>query len=185
MKEASVYEGFDELILRNVIAIRTESLTVLMRAVTEFGDAKVLWAGTIALLALFWIKRRAVYFSALLLSMAGASAIVMFLKYLFERARPHVAQLMPENGYSFPSGHGALALAFWGIVVYFLIHRASSLWTKGLLAFVAPCVVALIGFSRLYLGVHWPSDIAASYVIGGTWLFFVIAQAERKLHRPK
>lgn len=90
------------------------------------------------------------------------------LKLWYERARPDVTQLVTATGYSFPSGHTMNATAFLGFIAYVTITEDRiSLHKKLLIIFIASFVVLSISVSRIYLGVHYPSDILAGWAAGG------------------
>lgn len=104
---------------------------------------------------------------SLLLAAPGGQGIVYGLKALFHRARPEAA--FASLGYSFPSGHSFAAVTLYGMLAYWLAravpgHRA-WIWTGGAL------LILLIGFSRIYLGVHYASDVAAGFAAGLPWLW--------------
>ncbi len=175
---------FDSALLIFIASFRTETLTAVMRAITFLGSLPFVMTGAALALIFFALRRRAIYFAAFFLSVGGAAVIVAVLKHLFRRARPAITALSAESGFSFPSGHAILALAFWGILIYFSLQRARTRFMKRLLIFAGASLVIVICFSRVYLGVHWPTDVIASGAIGGAWLLFVIAETERKLHSP-
>jgi undecaprenyl-diphosphatase len=98
-------------------------------------------------------------------------------KFIFHRARPGVA-IYPENSFSFPSGHATIAVAFYGFLTYALI-RSSKKWKRKInIFFVGFILIFLIGFSRLYLGVHYFSDVWGGYLAGAIWLIIAISFSE-------
>ena len=106
------------------------------------------------------------------------SSDLQVLKRIFERVRPDIFPVIAESGYSFPSGHAMGAICFYGILAYFAgLGLRSKPLRWGLMA-AAGIYILLIGLSRVYLGVHYPTDILAGYAAGATWLFFCIT-----LHR--
>lgn len=104
-------------------------------------------------------------------SLAGGWLLNVLLKEIFQRSRPDIVHLVQAGGYSFPSGHAMIATAFYGMLGYLLwvnLRRKSKpAWFVILLTFV---LVIAIGTSRVYLGVHYPSDIIAGFAAGGVWL---------------
>ncbi|MEW5899124.1 MAG: phosphatase PAP2 family protein [Bacillota bacterium] len=166
-----------ELDQRTVIAasgLRTHALTAFMKTVTFFGTKYFLFPATaIVTVILFWQKSR--YRLVFPLAMLVAWFVMDGLKLLIARPRPDFCPLIPETGYSFPSGHAFMGALFFGFLAGLLIDRLPSRpggrpagkWA----IFVLACLfVALLGFTRIYLGVHYPTDTLAGYAGG---LFFL------------
>ncbi len=166
-----------ELDQRAVVAasgLRTHTLTALMKTVTFFGTKYFLFPATaIVTIILFWQKSR--YRLIFPLAMLAAWFVMDGLKLLIARPRPDFCPLLPETGYSFPSGHAFMGTLFFGFLAGLLTERFPSR-PEGRPAgqrviFVFACLfVALLGFTRIYLGVHYPTDILAGYAGG---LFFL------------
>ncbi|NJL84356.1 MAG: phosphatase PAP2 family protein [Chloroflexaceae bacterium] len=107
----------------------------------------------------------------------GAVVLNTLLKDLFERSRPQLWERIIDVGqYSFPSGHAMISLVVYGFISYWLIARY-PIWRRQIVL-LAIAVIAAIGFSRLYLGVHWPTDILAGYAAGSVWLLACILGLE-------
>jgi undecaprenyl-diphosphatase len=102
--------------------------------------------------------------------MAGALAMDVVLKHVFHRARP-VAYFVPQpRTYSFPSGHALGSFCFYLVLAGLLTARLRDLTARVLIWMVAALLVAAIGFSRVYLGVHWPTDVIAGYAAAAFWV---------------
>jgi membrane-associated phospholipid phosphatase len=141
----------------------------LMITVTRIGSP-----GEIVITALgavvLWSQRRRVASIALVVSVAGAGLLDFWLKLLFARPRPDIfTPLTTETSYSFPSGHTMSAVALYGFVAYLLWREGQRMW-----AVLAVLFGLLISFSRVYLGVHYPSDILGAITLGVLWLAVVI-----------
>ena len=93
-----------------------------------------------------------------------------FIKYFFHRARPDFYRLIEIRGYSFPSGHAMNAFAVYGIITFLLWHRIPSHLGRMILILISSGLIIIIGASRIYLGVHYPSDIIGGYFASGFWL---------------
>lgn len=166
--------AFDGAVRSFVQQLASPDLTSAMRFATMLGSTQTLVAlGLCACVVFFaagW-RRDAVLF---VVTMAGASALNFALKLSFVRARPETFFDTPlPASYSFPSGHALLSLCFYGALAVAVVPRLrhksarAATWTSaGLLA-------ALIGFSRIYLGVHYPSDVVAGYATGLVWVILV------------
>lgn len=165
--------NLDVMISQFIYTFRTPWLTSTMIIVSAFGANFILAAATLIFIIAL-LKRHnkeAVLFAiTLLMGLLLNNA----LKLVAARPRPDLSPLVIERTYSFPSGHAMNSFIFYGLIAYFSYH----FWHKRQLTLVitAVCVVmvGLIGFSRVYLGVHYPSDILAGYVAGLWWLIMII-----------
>jgi undecaprenyl-diphosphatase len=124
------------------------------------------------LLALLRERRKFIFFVS---SVFGGYAAYTALKLFFHRARPDETwALIHDSGYSFPSGHAAMSVIFYGLVAYFLISLLRRpLWKMSVIAAFF-LLILVIGFSRIYLGVHWFSDILAGWFLGFSILVFML-----------
>lgn len=133
-----------------------------------------------ALVAGIWLLRRGHRYwpIALVASVPGGQILNVLLKHSFERARPHFAEPLLELGtYSFPSGHAMGATVLYGFLACYAARHARS-WTGRVLPFVlAAAMVATVAFSRMYLGVHYLSDVLAAFAEGCGWLAICISGA--------
>lgn len=168
-----------------LLGIRTPFLVQMMSVVTFFGNTStiIVLAGVVGLLlALARSRQGWSYFTGLAVTLSGAAVSVYVLKAIVERARPDLfIQAVVETSSSFPSWHATGAMAFYGFIA-FILCRLYPGYKRAVVAATALIVLA-IGFSRLYLGVHFPSDVAAGYVLGGAWLFIGIMVTNRLLGR--
>ncbi len=183
----------DLRIVSLVQMFRAPAFDRIMVFITYLGNWQIVLAGAGLLAIGLALSRRWLWLAALLISIGGGEGLVWGFKSLFHRPRPDLVNaLVPAQGPSFPSGHAFVAFAFYGLVAWFVIGRARTLGVKALLSVAAVVAVATIGFSRVYLGVHWPSDVLASYVLGAAWLTALItalavaeARAAKNPPRPK
>src|SRR5262249_29981901 len=101
------------------------------------------------------------------------------LKAIFARARPHFAEpFVVESSWSFPSGHAMGSLIGYGLLAYLLAQVVRPLWARVAVVGTATLLVAAIGFSRLYLGAHYFSDVVGGYAAGAAWLCACISAGE-------
>lgn len=151
-------------------SVRTPSATAFFTAFTLLGTP--LGLGIVALAATLWLARRhhglALY---LVVTTVGGALLSVALKRMFARARPNLrAALRSAQGYSFPSGHAMGSAIVLGALAYVVV-RSSLPWRARLMAVAfLGTTVLVIGASRVYLGVHWLSDIAAGFAAGLVWL---------------
>ena len=100
----------------------------------------------------------------------GSSILNLLLKWVFQRARPDINRLIEITGYSYPSGHSMGAFSFYSVLAYLLWRHIDSRAGRGALIAVSIVMILSIGLSRIYLGVHYPSDIVGGYLASCAWL---------------
>jgi undecaprenyl-diphosphatase len=152
-------------------------MTVLMRAMTELGSPLVIAGLTLVGGLVLYRRGQRIAPIAVVVSLLGSWLWDLMLKRQYGRPRPPGPWLVHATGYSFPSGHAVVAVAFYGVLAYYLIRRPLH-GDRGLAAVLfSVLVVMLIGISRIYLGVHYPSDVIAGWAIGGVWASLCIMGA--------
>lgn len=109
------------------------------------------------------------------------------LKVIFHRVRPDVPRLTGARGYSFPSGHSIVSMAFYGLILYIYCKRTADRYKKAGAILILSSIILLIGISRIYLGVHYASDVLAGFAGGFVWLVVYINTIKKyhKLLRSK
>ena len=171
--------GIDASVLHALYALRDPSAVQTFIWITELGSTVLI--GGIALTAGLWLllREHISYFAGLCVSVLGTAGFVFALKELIERARPDVMyQAYLESGYSFPSGHAAMSLALYGFLAYLAwknLPRKQSI----VIIVLAIALTGLIGLSRLYLGLHFLSDVLGGYAIAALFLGLGIWVSER------
>ncbi len=139
--------------------------------ITFLGSPVFLVVANLVLLAFFLFLRRYSWFSIRIIVIALSSLVLMlFLKYLFKRKRPLSPLLKAAKGLSFPSGHSITAVTFYGLLIYIVFKTQPDGILKFIVAAVLILLIILIGFSRIYLRVHYVSDVLAGFIIGTLWL---------------
>lgn len=172
-------QAFDDTVLRWVSTRHTPGLNEAMLEITALGTTTVVMM-IVGVAALFLTLTRHKYSALLLLvATAGGSLLDLVLKLRFDRPRPHVftwgAQVFSS---SFPSGHAMSAAIVYSTVAYLAARLQKRIWARWLTMFFAALVIVLICISRVYLGVHYPSDVLAGVVIGLSWAAFCMATLE-------
>ncbi len=163
--------------IRNAVHARaTPGLTALMSFITQLGAPSVV-IGFGVLLVLWLVAqhrgRAAVIFAVAAL---GAEALDQILKFVFQRPRPAAFFGFPQPlGYSFPSGHSVMAACFYGVAAAILTVRMRSRAARLVTWTLAAVLALIIGLSRIYLGVHYPSDVLAGYAAAIIWVAAVRA----------
>ncbi|MGZ4163858.1 MAG: phosphatase PAP2 family protein [Tumebacillaceae bacterium] len=102
--------------------------------------------------------------------MVGTVVMNQVLKALFHRARPDIHQIVTETGYSFPSFHSMGSFALYGILTFLLWRHIKTGFGRGLMIVVGFVLTVMIGISRIYLGVHYVSDVVGGFLVSGFWL---------------
>ena len=175
-----VFEGdtksFDDSVRDYIHQFASPPLTAAMKFFSFIGSPPVLGvlglSVVIAFLILKW-KRALILF---LIAMAGELALVFTLKGFFRRTRPESFFDYPlPSSFSFPSGHALGSFCFFGILAWFVTARTENKLLKGIIWIIAVSLIFAIGFSRIYLGVHFPSDVIAGYATGLFWIVVVAA----------
>lgn len=152
-----------------------------MEAITIFGAWRTMLPAVGLIVLYFLWEKRTSYAIALAVSAGLGELIVLILKNLIQRPRPNIANvLIIANDFSFPSGHSFVAISFYGLMAYFLFRLSKTKPQKAASVISGILVILAIGFSRIYLGAHWPTDVLGSYVIAGALIAVIIAFLERK-----
>ncbi|MDQ0217882.1 phosphatase PAP2 family protein [Peribacillus cavernae] len=163
-------DRFDNTIIQFIQGLISDKLTSFMKFLTFFGSIRWLGSAVIVaslILAVLHKKRYAIF---LIVSSGLGSIFNIVLKSIFRRERPDILPIIIEHGFSFPSGHSMGSFILYGSLAIVLVKVSRRLYLDWIC--VGLCVVAilLIGISRIYLGVHYPSDVIAGFAAGGAWL---------------
>jgi membrane-associated phospholipid phosphatase len=172
----------DEAILQMIHAQANQSLDSFFTIYTELGGVVAVAAATLFIVGYLYLKGFKYKALLLVFAMGGAGAANYILKFIFERARPDLwTHLVEETSFSFPSGHamGSSAFAF-GIVAILWNTKWRILALVGATAYIVS-----IGFSRLYLGVHYPTDIVAGWLLSLVWVVFVASLVYVRMYHKK
>ena len=172
-------QTFDTAIMRWMGAHHTHALDATMLEITTLGTGTVVMM--IVCVAALFLALTSHKYSALLLliATAGGLALDMVLKLYFNRPRPHVFVWGTQAfGSSFPSGHSMSATIVYSTVAYLAARLHSRAWARAVTMSIALLVILLIGTSRIYLGVHYPSDVLAGIIVGLAWAAFCMATLE-------
>jgi len=161
------------------------ALTEFFEAVTVLGNAVVVV--TLALVSVVVLARRGRRGDALLVAVAvtGAEVLTLAMKLGFRRERPFFSDpLARESTFSFPSGHAMVSVAVYGVLAFLLAGELASWRARLAVLLPAALLVLLIGFSRLYLGVHYLSDVLAGFAGGLAWLLLCLLAFAARGARP-
>lgn len=162
---------FDEKIFSALEPYVTETNNKIMLAITFLGKHEFLIPANIALIFWFLLVRKHKWYSIRVPAVALSSLGLMFLlKNVFNRERPGIPLLEQARGLSFPSGHALMSVTFYGLLIYAVYHLWKNTAAKWSMITFLVVLIFLIGFSRIYLRVHYTSDVLAGFAVGFLWL---------------
>jgi membrane-associated phospholipid phosphatase len=167
-------EAFDSAVYSGVSNFMTPSVTEFMKGITFLGGVQWISILTAIAVILFLVFKKYSLGLYVLFTVALGGGFNWLLKEYFKRQRPAIEALVEQGGYSFPSGHSMGSFIFYGALAFAVFRLYDHTWSKVLGAAVLLFLVFLIGISRIYLGVHYPSDILGGFSAGGVWLAFSI-----------
>ena len=149
--------------------IMNDGLTPILKAITELGGvAFTVLAGV--LIFMFCKKNR--WF--ITIDLVGVTLVNQVIKHIIRRPRPNVLRLVEESGYSFPSGHSMVSMAFYGIIIYLVYKNVTNKYLKWTLITLLSLLILSIGFSRIYVGVHYFTDVVGGFLLGLAYLIIYI-----------
>ncbi|TLM99937.1 phosphatase PAP2 family protein, partial [bacterium] len=144
---------------------------MIMKVISDFGSPLTLLLTGLAVMAYTWFGRRHFWDTLLVpVVLAGSIFLNEALKLLFHRQRPGLPHLVEVTGLSFPSGHAMVSFSFYGLLIYLVWLNFSGRVIKLLITVILGFLILAIGISRIYLGVHYPSDVLAGFSAGSFWL---------------
>ncbi|MBC1862148.1 phosphatase PAP2 family protein [Listeria welshimeri] len=149
----------------------TDTKTTIISYLTDIGGVATVCILTVAVIASLVLKHKvdmAIWFGGIVL--IGGALIPSIIKNIVQRPRP-TYKLIEQGGFSFPSGHSTGSTVFYGMLAFFLILYVSHKWLRLLIGIFMLGLVLFIMYSRVYLGVHFPSDVVAGFFIGNAVLF--------------
>lgn len=168
-------EHFDDRVFTYLSSLVSPRNNGIMLFFTELGKHTFLIPANIVLIIFFLFIRRHRWYSIKVPAIALSSLALMFLlKNLFDRPRPDIPLLEEARGLSFPSGHALMSVTFYGLLIYIVWKLVKLRWLKWTLMIMLVLLIFVIGFSRIYLRVHYASDVLAGFAIGFLWLVFSI-----------
>ncbi len=179
---------FDDAVFRWATDRVTPLRTDIMVLISFLGKHSFLIPANFVLLAFFIFKKNR-RFSIRVVALALSSLSLMFLlKLSFQRPRPTIALLEQVRGFSFPSGHALMSMVFYGLIIYIIWHEVKRRWLRNTLIAFLILLIHLIGISRVYLRVHYASDIIAGFAVGFIWLLvslWTISRIEKRRFAKK
>ena len=163
--------------------IISDSLTPIVKFITNLGGTIFLIFLTILLLIifLFKFKNKKIGF-AIVINIINSALLNMILKNILQRPRPEEFRIISVTGYSFPSGHSMNSMAFYGFLIYLIYIKIENKYIKWALISILSVLIILVGISRIYLGVHYTSDVLAGFLISIVYLILYINIINQKFN---
>ncbi len=177
--------AFDDALLRWMHGHQAPALTALAKVLAFMGSPPTIVGIAVAgtLLGIFWRRVRGAAWT-LPIAVIGAGVIIQAVKLEFRRPRPTLFHpLLHETGYSFPSGHSLISIVVYGLLGYFVMHLFQARAARFLVGAITVLLIVMIGLSRVYVGVHFPTDVLAGWTGGLPWLITCLAIHEHLTRR--
>ncbi len=152
--------------------------TPIAKFITNFGGAIFLVVLTVTLVVLVKNKKISLSIFSNLVIITGLNQL---LKRILQRPRPTEFRIVEETGYSFPSGHSMVSMAFYGYLIYLIYKYVENKYIKWILIVLLSCLIVGIGTSRIYLGVHYTSDVLGGFLISISYLVIYISAVNKFL----
>jgi len=176
VREGDDIAAFDPRIHRWVVDHRTADLDHFFRGMTWAGSMTVLLPLVLGTIALLLWRRHPALALAVAIATGGSLLTVSIMKAVVGRSRPPVADRIADAyGAAFPSGHSANVVAACGILTWVVTRFTHRTWLRAVIWIAAAVTALLVGASRVYLGVHWPSDVLSGWIVGAAWVVAAIA----------
>jgi undecaprenyl-diphosphatase len=162
--------GFDQAISRAILSIESPFATRLMEVVTFFGSSAFLLPAYVVMIIFYLSRKKTKLALDITMIGLGTAMILNLFKEIFKRQRPLDPLIRNVTGFSFPSGHSFSSFTFFGLLIYILWKSTIKKAWKIVLAIFLFLFAATIAFSRVYLRVHYPSDVVAGFCLSIIWL---------------
>ena len=157
--------------------------TEVMEVITYLATPQFLIPVNLILIGYFLFVRKRKWYSIQIPVVAiGGLSLMLLLKYIFSRPRPLIPLLEPARGFSFPSGHAMMSFSFYGLLIYMIYQNVRNPYAKWTLIVLLFLLIFLIGLSRVYLRVHYASDVIAGFAAGFIWVvlsLFIVNKVEK------
>lgn len=177
--QAKISVPFEGWAYSEAVENMSPALTLMMKNVTHLGDSAVI----IVFCLVLFIVTKAKKTVALPVSMTVISSAVLniLFKHIFTRSRPDILRLISETGYSFPSGHAMNNAALYTMLILLIWRYSHNTFLNIILSFICVALTGLIGYSRVYLGVHYAGDVLGGWLFGFALSILVYFQWDKRL----
>ena len=156
--------------------IMNDTLSSILKCLTHLGG--VAFIVLLGVLCFMFCKKNRWFIT---FDLVGCTVINQTIKHIVRRPRPNVLRLVSESGYSFPSGHSMISVAFYGLVIYFVYKNINNKYLKWVLISLLSLLILTIGFSRIYVGVHYFTDVVGGFFLALAYLIVYIYIYNKKV----
>jgi len=164
-------DGIDTTVFNFLSSHVSNRHTEIMEAITFLGNHNFLIPANLVLIIYFLVIRKHRWYSIKIPVVAiGGVTMMALLKFVFSRPRPLIPLLEPARGFSFPSGHAMMSFSFYGVLIFMVYENVRNPYLKWGLIIALLLLIFLIGVSRVYLRVHYASDVIAGFAAGFIWV---------------
>ena len=165
---------FDEWLMNIAYSLRNSKLNFIFKFITFLGDSKFIILVSILLGGYFFFYKKNKFNGILvILNTVNTAILNQGIKYIVRRPRP-INLIIDEDGFSFPSGHSMMSMCFYALIIYFIWKSNLKKELKIILTALIILLIYIIGFTRIYFGAHYPSDILAGYMVTLTYMLIFI-----------
>ena len=173
---------FDDQVYRFIAKFITPGVTIFFKGITNLGGVIAVISITIGLFIFNKNKKYGIY---TVLNLFIITIMNQVMKFIVQRPRPTQYRIIDERGYSFPSGHTMVNMAFYGFLIYLIYTKIENNHVKWTLCTILTWLIPLIGISRIYLGVHYASDVIAGATISMAYLILFTHIVGRQLKKER
>lgn len=163
-------KAFDDFVTEIVRHSINNNTTDIMKIISNMASTATISIMCVLLIIYFSHMKKHITASLVPTVVVGSILLNLVLKNIFERQRPSIPHLVEAFGLSFPSGHSMVSFSFYGLIIYLVFKEVKNKLLKTLSIIIFGLLILLIGISRIYLGVHYPSDVLAGFAAGSFWL---------------
>jgi undecaprenyl-diphosphatase len=152
---------FDDSVYNFIIGLRSNPLDFILKTITRLGDTVVIMIIVVLTLIILNKRERVIFGSSTIITVTLNQTI----KHILQRPRPDHLRLIKQGGFSYPSGHSMIAVCVYGIMIYLINKKVQNKKLKIALSILLTILILTIGISRIYVGVHYPSDVLGGFIL--------------------
>lgn len=166
--------GPDDTVFAFIAPYRTPGFTGFMNFISFYGNHNFLVPANLLLVIYFFVKKKKRLAIFTLITALSSLGLMSLIKNLVQRHRPSNPLVAGVTNYSFPSGHAFMSVAFYGLLIWLVLTYTTQQWKQRLWVALLLIFILVIGFSRIYLRMHYTSDVVAGLCLGTIWLLLLL-----------